>query len=254
MNIILCGYSGHMGAEVEKLAGSGYKGAVITGGIDVSGEGREYRTCNGFSIDDDFTDILKKADCVIDFSHHSCTSDLMSLACEYSLPVVLCTTGQTEEELSAIDRASQIIPVFRSANMSIGVAVLIDLAKKAVSVMNDAEVEIIEIHHDRKLDAPSGTALMLAEAIKKERKNSRITCGRSGHGKREHDEIGIQSVRIGNGVGVHEIMIGTKSETLTLKHEAHDRALFAEGAIAAAEVISGKKAGLYNMEDMMALL
>ena len=117
--------------------------------------------------------------------------------------------------------------------------------------MGDAEIEIVEIHHDRKLDAPSGTALAISDAVKEARPDSKIVCGRSGHAKRETNEIGISSVRIGNVVGIHEVIVSTGSETLTLKHEAHTRALFASGAVAAAKYLAGREPGLYTMNDMI---
>ena len=145
------------------------------------------------------------------------------------------------------------IPVFFAANFSIGVALLCALAKKAASVMEGAEIEIVEIHHDRKLDAPSGTALAIADAIKEARPNAKAVCGRSGHAKREPDDIGISSVRYGNVVGVHEVIVASQNETVTLKHEAVSRSLFASGAITAAKFLVGRPAGLYTMKDMISL-
>ena len=134
--------------------------------------------------------------------------------------------------------------------MSLGIAFLADIAKRAAKMFPNAEIEIIETHHDQKLDVPSGTALLLAEEIKKERKASALVVGRHEQGKRTKDEIGIHSVRIGNVVGIHEVIISTGTQTLTLKHEAHDRALFAEGALAAAGFIRGKIPGIYDMKDI----
>jgi 4-hydroxy-tetrahydrodipicolinate reductase len=148
--------------------------------------------------------------------------------------------------------ASKKIPVFFSYNMSLGIAALSELAKKAASLMKDAEIEIVEIHHDQKLDAPSGTALLLADSIKEVRPDSNLVIGRNGHAKREKNDIGISSIRIGNVVGVHEIIISSGLETLTLKHEAHDRSLFADGALVAAEYLSKvNQPGLYNMKDLV---
>ena len=147
--------------------------------------------------------------------------------------------------------AAEKIPLFFAANYSLGIALLIELAKKTAAAMPEAEIEIIEKHHDRKLDAPSGTALALAKAIQEVRPAAAINCGRSGQGKRTPDEIGIHAIRMGNIVGEHEVMIGTPNQTITLKHEAHDRALFAEGALAAAEFLCGKSAGLYDMQSLI---
>ena len=128
---------------------------------------------------------------------------------------------------------------------------LIELAKSAAAAFPEADIEIIEKHHRRKVDAPSGTAIMLANAIKEVRPNSYANCGRSGQGKRSLDEIGIHAVRMGNVVGEHEVIISTDSQTISLKHEAHNRALFAEGAIAAAEFIIGQEPGMYDMKSML---
>ncbi len=255
MKILLSGISGYMGREVVNYAASGYRGAALIGGIDRDATGGEgVPVAVSFSAADhspEFISAVKQADCIIDFTHHSCTSALLDFAVDNNIPVVLCTTGQTEDELSKIVEAAKVIPVFHSANMSLGVALLVELAKKTAAAMPDAEIEIIEKHHDRKLDAPSGTALMIADAIKEVRPAATVNCGRSGHGKRTPEEIGIHAIRMGNIVGEHEVMIGTQAQTITLKHEAHSRALFAEGAIVAADYIIGKPAGLYKMDDMV---
>ena len=148
-------------------------------------------------------------------------------------------------------KASEYIPLFFSANYSFGIALLIDLAKKTAAAMPDAEIEIIEKHHDRKLDAPSGTAVAIANAITEVRPSAYAVTGRSGMGKRTKEEIGIHAVRMGNIVGEHEVIIGTPNQTITLKHEAHDRALFAEGALTAAKFLYNKPAGFYNMNDLI---
>ncbi len=250
MKILVSGMCGHMGREVVKLAQANYRGAELTCGVDAFAENDTPVVCaKSFADAGEFTKIT---DCIVDFSHHTCTHELLEYAIANNIPVVLCTTGQTEEELAEIDAASKKIPVFFSANMSLGVALLVELAKKTAVSMPDAEIEIIEKHHDRKLDAPSGTALMIANALKEVRKNAFNVLGRSGHGKRTKEEIGIHAIRMGNIVGEHEVIVGTPNQTITLKHEAHDRALFAEGALAAAEWLVGKPAGKYEMKDMVA--
>lgn len=250
MRILISGMCGHMGREVVKLAQANYRGAELTCGVDAfAGDDTSVACARSFAEAAKFAEVT---DCIVDFSHHTCTHELLEYAVANNLPVVLCTTGQTSEELAEIDAASGKIPVFFSANMSLGVALLVELAKKTAAAMPDAEIEIIEKHHDRKLDAPSGTALMIANAIKEVRKNAFNVLGRSGHGKRTKEEIGIHAIRMGNIVGEHEVIVGTQNQTLTLKHEAHDRALFAEGALAAAEWLIGKPAGRYEMKDMVA--
>lgn len=196
------------------------------------------------------SDVTEEADVVIDFSHHEGTASLLEGCTSKGLPVVLCTTGHTDEELAMIDEASKIIPVFRSANMSVGVAIVARLVNEVASKFN-SEIEILEAHHNRKLDSPSGTALMLADAAKKARPQSEYVLGRSGNKKREASDIGINSIRMGNIVGMHEVMFGTDSQTITIKHEAHDRGLFADGAIDASKFIAGKNPGMYNMDDYL---
>lgn len=248
MNILINGICGHMGRELAALCERGCRGARLAAGVDPSAQGGEAPVSVKSFCDMDGTDGI---DCIIDFSHHSCVTALLDFALRRKIPVVVATTGHTEEELSEIRAASERIPVFFSANMSLGIALLVELAKTAARAMPDAEIEIIEKHHDRKLDAPSGTALMIADSIREVRPASYAHNGRSGHGKRSFDEIGIHSVRIGNVVGEHEVIIGTDSQTVTLKHEAHSRALFAEGALAAAEFIVGRRAGLYDMMSLV---
>jgi 4-hydroxy-tetrahydrodipicolinate reductase len=150
-----------------------------------------------------------------------------------------------------IEEYAKKIPIFVSANMSVGVALTVKLAKQAASVFPDADIEIIEKHHNRKKDAPSGTALMIANAIRTVREKAQFVFGREGMAKREKNEIGVHAVRRGNIVGIHEVLVSTDSQTITLKHEAHSRALFAEGAVSAAECILNKPAGLYNMNSIV---
>ncbi len=247
MNILLSGILGYMGREVVKLCDNGYRGAVLAAGVDPNATGEE-----SVVVYKSFEDAMPEGvDIIVDFSHHSATPGLLEFAEKTKLPVVLCTTGHTEDELALIGEAAKRIPIFHSGNMSLGIALLMETAKTVASHMPEAEIEIIERHHNRKLDAPSGTALMLAEAIKEARPETYSKLGRSGHGKRAFEEIGIHSVRMGNIVGVHEVIIGTPNQTITLKHEAHDRALFAEGALAAAEFLLGCVPGKYDMKSIV---
>lgn len=252
MKILVSGLGGHMGAEVARLAEAGYRGTSLLGGIDPFAENTAVPCAKSFEEAETlFAADLADHPCVVDFSHHSATPALLAFAVKYSLPVVLATTGQTEEELAAIPGAAEKIPVFRSANMSVGIALLVELAKQTAAAFPDAEIEIVEKHHDRKLDAPSGTALLLADAIREVRPSATFHPGRAGYGKRTPDEIGIHAIRMGNIVGEHEVLVGTQNQTITLKHEAHSRALFAEGALAAAAFLEGKPAGLYDMNRMI---
>lgn len=248
MNILLNGISGFMGREVVKLCMDGYRGASLAFGVDPCGSSTDDMIVYP-GLDEIIS--LGDADCIIDFSHHSVTPALLEFAIQNNLPLVLCTTGHTEEEIGLIHKASESIPLFYSGNMSLGIALLIELAKTTVAAFPEAEIEIIEKHHDRKIDAPSGTALMLANAICELRPEAYANCGRNGQHKRTREEIGIHSIRMGNIVGEHEVIIGTQSQTITLKHEAHNRALFAEGAIAAADFLIDKAPGLYDMKSML---
>ena len=251
MRILLSGFDGAMGREVAKLAQTGYRGAQIVAGVDINATGQETWDGHAVPVSRSFGDACADVDVIVDFSHRSLTQELLTFAVEKKLPLVLATTGQTDDERAAIKEAGRHIPLFFAANYSMGIAILIDLAKKTASLMPDAEIEIVEVHHDRKLDAPSGTALAIAEAVREVRPGSEIVCGRNGMKKRESNDIGISSVRIGNVAGIHEVLIGTQSQTITLKHEAHSRALFAEGALSAAAWLMGQPAGLYDMTDMI---
>lgn len=247
MNLLIHGYTGRMGQIVSNMAENGFAGASVV--AKVSPE------CPQDGVDGCYTELSHyqgTADCVVDFSNHAATASLLSYCTEHNLPVVIATTGQTDEELVLIHNAAKQIPIFFSANMSIGVALLADLAKKAAATFPDADIEIIEKHHNQKLDVPSGTALLLARRIQEARQDATLLVGRRDFGKRPKGEIGIHSIRLGTEVGTHEIIIATGSETITLKHEAENRMLFAEGALTAAAFLAGKPAGIYNMQDIIA--
>lgn len=239
MRIIVSGASGFMGREVLALCTGDN---VAVGRVDIVG---------GEGVHTSLADCPAAADVLIDFSHHTGTLALLDEAVRRSLPAVIATTGHTEEEKAGILAAAKKIPVFFSANTSLGVALAARLVREAAAILPGAEVEIIETHHSRKLDAPSGTALMLAESIREARPELTPHTGREGHGKREPNEIGIHAVRIGNVVGRHEVIFSTGNETVTVTHEAHSRALFAQGALVAAEFIVGRPAGLYTMKEVL---
>ena len=239
MKVIVSGANGFMGREVIALCDKNYKNAELVGKVDVNGEG----------VVPTLSQCSEKGDVLIDFSFHTATKQLLLDAIELNLPCVIATTGHTDEEKAFIKEASTKIPVFYSANYSLGVALTAKLVREAVSSI-DGDIEIIETHHNRKVDAPSGTALMLANAIREVKPNLTVNCGRNGNCKRQENEIGISSIRCGNVVGIHEVMINTGNETLTIKHEAHARSLFANGAICAADYLIGKPAGLYDMKSL----
>lgn len=192
-----------------------------------------------------------KADLIIDFSHHTGTPALIQWAVEHDTAVIMCTTGHDDAEKALIQEASKKIPVFYSANMSLGVALLAELAKKAAAAFPDADIEIVETHHNRKVDAPSGTALLLGNAIKTVREDAVFNMGRSGMAKRTPEEIGFHAIRRGNIPGIHEVIVSTDNQCITLKHEVYDRALFADGALSAARFLAGKAPGMYEMADII---
>ena len=242
MDIILNGALGQMGRELQSRIknGGGHRLAAL---VDPAERGGEYYAALG--------DFRGNADMIIDFSHPSGTKELLAYAVKENLPVVLATTGHTPEELAAIKAAAEKIAVFHSVNMSVGVALLAELAVKAAAVFPEADIEIVETHHSGKQDAPSGTALLLANELKAARPDAAYIFGRAGSGRRQKNEIGIHAVRRGSVAGTHEVFISSGSQTITLRHEAHTRALYAEGALSAACFLLGKPAGLYGMNDMI---
>ena len=238
MRAIVCGANGAMGKLI-----CGILGQEVVGRVSIDGENGTPRT---------FAELGKlDADVVIDFSHHTAVADVLGYAKSIGAAAVIGTTGHTAEEKALITAAAEEIPVFFSGNVSLGIAVLCRLAKQAASYFPDADIEIVEVHHTRKVDAPSGTAHMLFNAIKEVRPNAWENCGRAGEGKRTKDEIGISALRMGNVVGIHEVHICTGNQTLTLKHESGSRAMLADGAVDAARFMVGKPKGFYNMENIL---
>ncbi len=235
---VVCGANGAMGKLI-----CGILGDQVIGKVSIDGENGVPKT---------FAELgAVKADVVIDFSHHTAVADVLNYAKQIGAAAVIGTTGHTPEEKELIYAAAREIPVFFSGNMSLGIAVLCRLAKEAARFFPDADIEIVETHHNRKVDAPSGTALMLFNAIKEVRPQATANCGRAGEGKRTKDEIGISALRLGSVVGVHEVLIHTGTQCLTLKHEAVTRAMLADGAVEAARFMVGKAPGLYSMENML---
>ena len=246
MRILIHGSTGRMGKILCDLLTASYPGLELTARVSPE-ETADPANCVYTTLQE----VTCEVDGVIDFSHHTAVGGLMDFCTCKNLPVVVATTGHTAEEKAIIAEAAKKIPVFFSANMSIGVALLAELAKKAASVFPEANIEIVEKHHNQKLDVPSGTALLLAHRMQEVLTDSVLLVGRHENGKRTAKEIGIHSLRLGNEVGTHEIIIATGAETITLKHEAENRSLFANGALAAAKFLDGKAAGLYSMQDII---
>lgn len=238
MRAILCGANGAMGKLI-----AGILGEELAGSVSIDGENGVPKT---------FQELGKvEAQVVIDFSHHTAVADVLQYAKSIGAAAIIGTTGHTEEEKALIYAAAKEIPVFYSGNMSLGIAVLCRLAKDAAKYFPDADIEIVEIHHNRKVDAPSGTAHMLFNALKEVRPNAVEHCGRAGEGKRTSDEIGVSSLRMGGVVGVHEVHICTATQSLTLRHDAMTRGMLADGAVDAARFMVGKPKGLYGMNDLL---
>lgn len=192
---------------------------------------------------------------IVDFSRPEALTSLLAYAVKNHLPVVLATTGYTPEQEQEVDQAARQIPVFRSANMSVGVALLRHLCQEAAKVLGETfDVEIVEAHHNRKVDAPSGTALLLFDAIKNAYDEPRYAqLGRGGRNcKRQHNEIGIHALRGGTVTGEHEVCFFGPAERIRLSHSAEDRSVFASGALKAAAYLQGKAPGRYTMEDLVA--
>lgn len=249
-DVLLCGANGKMGRVVRECAeGSG--DLRIAAGIDRYSDPRG----DGLPIYETLRDFTGKADVIVDFSHPSLLPDLLDYARRTRTPVVLATTGYTEEQIGQIRRAAEEVAVFFTFNMSLGINLLQDLARRAAAVLGDQfDIEIVEKHHNQKIDAPSGTALMLADAIN-EACGERYRYEYDRHSKRQKrsaHEIGIHSVRGGTIVGEHEVLFAGRDEILTLSHTAMSKSIFAVGALNAARFLAGRPAGLYQMRDLLA--
>ena len=238
MRAVLCGANGAMGKLIDGILAD-----EVVGRVSIDGE-------NGVSKT--FAELgTVEADVVIDFSHHTAAADVLSYAEKIGAAVVIGTTGHTAEEKALIFEAAQRIPVFYSGNISLGIALLCSMTRQVVERFPEADVEIVEIHHNRKVDAPSGTAKMLFEAVKSVRPNAYEHDGRSGECKRTKDEVGLSSLRMGNVVGVHEVHVCSPSQSITLRHEVSTRNMLAEGGVEAARFMVGKSKGMYNMENLL---
>ncbi len=249
MNFIIHGSAGRMGQNL--IAAAEKAGHTVAAGIDIYY--KEHPAKEAFPTFPEIADCDVCADCIIDFSNHVTTVPLLTWAMAHSMPVMLATTGQTEDEKAFVLTAAEKLPIFRASNMSLGIATLVSLVKTAVCMFPDADIEIIEKHHNQKLDVPSGTALTLAEAVKEVRDEAEFVIGRHENGKRRKEEVGIHSLRLGGVVGEHEVIITTGNETITLKHEAHSRAVFADGAVLAAAYLAQQDTpGIYTMDDLVA--
>ncbi len=247
-DIIIYGAGGKMGQVVTQLIEHNESCRVVAG-VDAMN-----KPVADFPVYDSLNAIKEKADIIIDFSHPSNLDEILSFCIKSKTSVVLCTTGYSDEQVSRIKEASEEAPVFYSRNMSLGANLLAELAKKAAAVLGDGfDIEIIEKHHNQKIDAPSGTALMIADAINDAScdKYNYVYDRHAVREKRKKNELGLHAVRGGTIVGEHEVIFAGHSETLTLSHSAQSKELFAAGAVCAAIFMKDKAAGLYDMGDLL---
>ncbi len=248
-NIILRGCNGKMGQVITDIVEKD-EDAVIMAGIDIS-QGRN----NKYPVYQSFNSCNVKADVIIDFSAPINLEEMLDYAVSRNFGIVLCTTGFSKEQLEAIEEASKKIPILRSANMSMGVNLMMKLVQEAAAILSGAgfDIEIVEKHHNRKVDAPSGTALALADAMNEVLNNEfEYNYDRSAERvPRARKEIGISAVRGGTIVGEHEVLFAGTDEVIEIKHTAYSRAIFANGAVQAAKYLPGKPAGMYKMSDLI---
>lgn len=246
--IVLSGCNGKMGKVISSCIKS-YQDCTIVCGIDLNTIAE-----SGYPVFKSPNEVDIAADVIIDFSNPAILSPLLQYAINKDIPVVLCTTGYSKEQVQELTDASKHIPVFYSGNMSLGINLLIELSKKAALVLgNQFDIEIIEKHHNQKIDAPSGTALMIADGISSVLSNEiHYTYDRhSQRKKREKNEIGIHSIRGGTIVGEHDVIFAGSHEVITLSHSAQSKEIFANGAINAAIFLAKQSAGLYDMSDLL---
>lgn len=238
-----------MGRVIQQLVAE-RTDCTIVAGVDLFAD-----STAAFPAYTSIADVQEEADVIIDFSHPSLLTPILSYAAQKGgIPAVLCTTGYSAEQVEALKTAAQTQPVFYSRNMSLGINLLIELSKKAAKVLGDQfDIEIIEKHHNQKIDAPSGTALMLADAIASVRdgETQYVYDRHAQRKKREKSEIGLHAVRGGTIVGEHEVVFAGNHEVITLSHSAQSKELFATGAVNAAVYMCGKGPGLYDMSDMI---
>ena len=247
-NIVICGANGKMGKTIYSCIQERDDCKVVAG-IDIYTE--QYAD---FPIVDAPDKLPVKADVIIDFSNPASLNALLDYCLSTGTPVVLASTGYNDEQINQIKNAAQQIPVFFTFNMSLGINLLVQLAKKAASVLGDQfDIEIVEKHHNQKLDAPSGTAIMIANAINETLDNSKhyVYDRHSRRQKREKSEIGMHAIRGGTIVGEHDIIFAGHDEVITLSHSAASKTVFAEGSINAAVFLKDQSAGLYNMSALV---
>lgn len=247
--VIMHGCNGKMGQTITAMCKEDPEIEIVAGVDLYDGIKNDYPVFSNISLCD------VKADAVIDFSNANAVDDLLVYCVDKQIPVVLCTTGMSEAQIGKAKEASEHVAVLRSANMSLGINMLLELLKKAAATLAPAgfDMEIVEKHHNQKLDAPSGTALALADSMNEalDEKYNYIYDRSKERRKREKYEIGISAVRGGNIVGEHEVIFAGQDEVIEFKHTAYSKAVFAKGAVQAAKFLKGRPAGLYDMSDVI---
>ena len=248
VEVILHGCNGRMGQMLSELISKDEEMKVVAG-IEPSGEAK-----NDYPVYKSFDELKETADVIIDFSTASAIDGLLDYCEKTHTPLVLCSTGLSEAQLGRVEKLARDSAVLVSANMSLGINVLLKLLKNVTKTLygNGFDIEIVEKHHNQKLDAPSGTALALADVMKDELDDISYNLDRTKvRKKRERNEIGISAVRGGTIVGEHEVIFAGTDEVIEIKHTAYSRAIFAKGAMSAAKFLSGKSAGKYSMSDVI---
>lgn len=249
VRIIMRGCNGKMGQSISNIVAADPETEMVAG-IDIMDNGR-----NPYPVFKDLRDCNVQADCLIDFSSVVGVEDMLDYCVEKNLPCVLCTTGLSQEQLEKVTEASKKVAILKSANMSMGINLLLKMLKEAAGVLAPAgyDMEIVERHHRLKLDAPSGTALALADSINEELGNEyEYVYDRSTRReKRPAKEIGISAVRGGTIVGDHDVIFAGEDEVITFSHSAYSKAVFGKGAVQAAKFLAGKGPGFYNMGDVI---
>ncbi|MCR5469267.1 MAG: 4-hydroxy-tetrahydrodipicolinate reductase [Lachnospiraceae bacterium] len=249
VRIIMHGCNGHMGQVISKIVEEDAS-AEIVAGIDVADLG----ICK-YPVFTDFASVNVEADAIIDFSTAKAVDKLLDFSAEKQIPVVLCTTGLSDEQLKKVEETAKKVAVLKSANMSLGINTMFDLLEKATAVFAPAgyDIEIVERHHNQKLDAPSGTAVAIADVINEtmDKQYTYVYDRSTRREKRHKDEIGISAVRGGTIVGEHEVIFAGQDEVFELKHTAYSKAIFGKGAVEAAKYLKGKPAGHYDMREVV---
>ncbi len=249
VKVIMHGCNGAMGQVISSLAEKDEEIRIVAG-IDLNTE-RKW----DYPVFASLEDCTEEADVIIDFASAKAVDHLLDYCGRTGMPVVLCTTGLSEEQVKKVSETAEKTAVLRSANMSLGVNLLLKMVKEAAKVLAaaDFDMEVLEKHHNQKVDAPSGTALALADSLNEamDHQYHYVYDRSSRREKRDKKEIGIQSVRGGSIVGEHDVIFAGQDEVITFSHTAYSKAIFAKGAISAAKFLKGKPAGLYDMSDVI---